>query len=100
MTLTGFKEKAGKKFTNTQREEPNAPAVSLKDWNGLSPYAGGPTATATVTYHLEGTASGKCNAVAPAGWQSGGTSHFSNSSSGHSPTEHVVARLLKSRILP
>jgi len=54
MTLTELKEEAGKKFTKIQRDEPNAPAVSLKDWNGFSPYAGGPTATATVTYHLEG----------------------------------------------
>jgi hypothetical protein len=54
MTLTELKEEAGKKFTKIQREEPNAPAVSLKDWNGFSPYAGGPTATAAVVYYLDG----------------------------------------------
>jgi len=38
MTLKELKEKAGKKFTKIQRDELNAPAVSLKDWNGFSPY--------------------------------------------------------------
>jgi len=54
MTLAELKEEAGKTFRTIQRDEPSAPAVSLEDWNGFSPYAGGPTMTATVTYHLEG----------------------------------------------
>lgn len=54
MTLQELKDVAGKQFKTIQRDEPNAPAVSLKDWNGFSPYAGGPTSTASVTYHLDG----------------------------------------------
>ena len=54
MTLQELKDEAGKKFTKIQRDEPNAPAVSLKDWNGFSPYAGAPTMLASVTYHLDG----------------------------------------------
>jgi hypothetical protein len=54
VTLQELKDTAGKEYTTIRRDEPTAPAVSLKDWNGFSSFAGGPTSLAAVSYELEG----------------------------------------------
>lgn len=54
MTLEELKNSTEHQYKSIRRDEPNAPAVSLKDWRGFSPYAGGPTSFAEISYHLEG----------------------------------------------
>jgi hypothetical protein len=54
MNLNDLKTEVGNSYQEIRRDLPNAPTVKLKDWNGLSPYAGGPTSTAHIEYELQG----------------------------------------------